>query len=231
MHCLQSNFCDHFVYRTMDPTKTGQKNCHLAINTHENLIDCRLDSICADLASYEKNIKNNSVSISILPNVTYKFRIQLKDEIYNWTNLEETVSVNLPLKLSIEQTGPTLLNEKNQNANFTLKCNTNVNKNLSVVLSWTKNGKDIVMDSKSFSQSTDTQTTLLNSVLEFKSLNRFNFNKFSDTYRCKATYSNAEVGQTQGVSYFSEIEKVKFTFSGKNNQFLWENIYFIPKYT
>jgi hypothetical protein len=95
MHCLQSSFCDHFVYRIMDPTRSSiQKNCHLTVNTHENLINCRLDSICANLASYENNIKNNSVSISILPNVTYKFRIQLKDEVFNWTNLEETAAIN-----------------------------------------------------------------------------------------------------------------------------------------
>ena len=52
MHCLQSSFCNHFVYRTLDPTKIStQKNCNLATNTYENLIDCRLDSICANLAS------------------------------------------------------------------------------------------------------------------------------------------------------------------------------------
>ncbi len=95
MHCLQSNFCDHFVFRQMDSIKTSaQKNCHLATNTNENLIDCRLDSVCADLASYEKNIQNNSVSISLLPNVTYKFRIQLKDKFFNWTNLLETDPIN-----------------------------------------------------------------------------------------------------------------------------------------
>ena len=58
------------------------------------MIDCRLDSICATLASYKENIKNNSVSIPILPNVTYKFRLQLKDELFNWTNLEETANIN-----------------------------------------------------------------------------------------------------------------------------------------
>jgi hypothetical protein len=116
MYCLQSNFCDHFVYRPLDPTKVSQKNCNLAKNNYENLVDCRLDSICANLASCklflffkncssnnliktlkmkdEKNIKNNSVSISILPNVTYRFRIQLKDKIHNWTNLEETKQIN-----------------------------------------------------------------------------------------------------------------------------------------
>jgi len=41
----------------------------------------------------EKNVKNNSVSIHVLPNKTYKFKLQLKDKFTNWTDVEETQNI------------------------------------------------------------------------------------------------------------------------------------------
>ncbi len=84
-----------------------------------------------------------------------------------------------------------------------------------MVLSWTKNGKDIIIDDKTYAQSTEVDSKYLNSVLKFNKLDKFTYNKYSSTYKCKATYSNSEVGQPQTVSYFSDDEKVKFTYSGK----------------
>lgn len=43
---------------------------------------------------------------------------------------------------------------------------------------------------------------------------------YNDVYRCKATYSNVEVGQAQGVTYFSDTNKVKFSFIGNLYLFL-----------
>lgn len=115
--------------------------------------------------------------------------------------------------MSIEKSGPTLLTESTNNGSFSLQCTTNVNSSAPMVLSWTKDGKDILIDDKIYSQTTSTNTHFLNSRLEFKTLNRYNYNAYSSTFKCKATYTSTEVGQPQSVSYFSEPEKIQFTYS------------------
>ena len=42
----------------------------------------------------EKHVQNDTLSIFILPNITYKFKIQLKDKLLNWTDEEETEPIN-----------------------------------------------------------------------------------------------------------------------------------------
>jgi hypothetical protein len=125
--CLQRNYCEHFVfYKSLEPSNSNikvskRKNCILASNTNDNLITCRLDSICANLLScnnlifissifvifynfcsisVDNHIQNNSFTISILPNTTYKFKIQLKDKFLNWTNEQETELISSKFKLN-----------------------------------------------------------------------------------------------------------------------------------
>ena len=38
----------------------------------------------------EKHVQNDTINILILPNITYRFKIQLKDKHLNWTDVEET---------------------------------------------------------------------------------------------------------------------------------------------
>ncbi len=73
----------------------------------------------------------------------------------------------------------------------------------------------MVINGTLFNQSSLIDSSYLNSILEFNYLSQFNLHEYSDVYRCKATYTNAEIDQTQGVVYFSEISKVKFSYSGK----------------
>ena len=53
--CLQKNYCEHFVfYKSLEPINTNnriqkRKNCVLSANSNDNIISCRLDSICANL--------------------------------------------------------------------------------------------------------------------------------------------------------------------------------------
>jgi len=89
-----------------------------------------------------------------------------------------------------------------------------------MVLSWTKNGKDIIIDDNTYTQSSAVNSPFLNSVLKFNKLDKYSFSKYSSIYKCKATYSNTEMAQPQTVSYFSDEEKVKFTFSGKTKLLL-----------
>lgn len=121
MSCLKKSYCDHFIFiRSIEPFRNSKKkNCQLATNTHENIMPCRYDSLCANLSPCiyfnfyinlfnpliilkfpkpknkdEKHVQNDTLSIFILPNITYKFKIQLKDKLLNWTDEEETEPIN-----------------------------------------------------------------------------------------------------------------------------------------
>lgn len=45
----------------------------------------------------EKHIKDNTVSIQVLPNITYRFKIQIKDKYVNWTDEIETAPITCKL--------------------------------------------------------------------------------------------------------------------------------------
>lgn len=120
MSCLQKSFCDHFVFiRSIEPFRSSKrKNCRLVTNSHDDLFPCRYDLICANLSpckipfhfvsfsiffnlaktysifktpfEVEKHVQNNTINVLILPNITYRFKIQLKDKYLNWTDVEET---------------------------------------------------------------------------------------------------------------------------------------------
>lgn len=96
MACLQKNHCEHFVFvRSVEFYKgSKKKNCRLASNTNDNIIPCRFDSLCATLSPYENHVFNDTLNILILPNITYKFKIQLKDKLLNWTDFIETEPIN-----------------------------------------------------------------------------------------------------------------------------------------
>jgi hypothetical protein len=114
----------------------------------------------------------------------------------------------------LEKIGATLLTESSKKDEFKLKCITNVSKNISIELSWTKNGKDLLIDGDLYSQSILSDSPYLTSVLEFKSLSPYTVQNYSDSYRCKVVYSHPEIDQSQGVNYVSDVEKLKFTFIG-----------------
>lgn len=121
----------------------------------------------------------------------------------------------MPLKLTVEQEGQTLLSESNKSSFFRLKCFTNLNTGVPIVLSWTKNGKELSTKNELYTQITISNATTLNSILEFKSFKKANHSLHGDIYKCKALYLYSDVGQSQGgVTYFSEPVTVKLTFIG-----------------
>lgn len=211
MACLQKSFCDHFVFkRSFEPyLSTTKKNCQLATNNYENIMPCSYDSICASLSPYEKHIQNNSFSIVVQPNKTYKFKLQLRDKYSNWTDIQETQSIYLPLKLSVEQMGNTFVNG-NLNATFQLTCNTNIMKSVEHQIVWLRNDREILVDDKYATQILS-NTSYANSVLIFKSLNNANtIASYNGVYQCKLHIRYPDVGQ--GGYYLSEVKKVNFDF-------------------
>ena len=119
--------------------------------------------------------------------------------------------------MSVEKDGSTLLDEAKPKL-FKLKCVTNINKNVSIQLSWTKNDKDLAnLDGNLFSQYTLPESPFLNTVLQFNALKRSTIDKYRDTYRCKAIYPHPELGQ--GINYVSDSTKLKFSFIGNSTIF------------
>lgn len=168
----------------------------------------------------EKNVKNNSVSIHVLPNKTYKFKLQLKDKFTNWTDIEETQNIFLPLNISVEQRGNTVLDASNStltNANsFKLVCNTNILKTIEYQIIWLRDDREILLDERFslYSTSTLNDTSYANSVLIFKSaVNRTLSTNYNGAYQCKLHIRYPDAGQ--GTFYMSELKKVKFDFYGK----------------
>ena len=104
MACLQKNYCEHFVFvRSIEFYKgSKKKNCRLAANTNDNIIPCRFDSLCATLSPYESHVSNNTLNILVLPNLTYRFKIQLKDKLLNWTDVEETAPISSESTLTLD---------------------------------------------------------------------------------------------------------------------------------
>jgi hypothetical protein len=171
------------------------------------------------LMKVEKNVKNNSVSIHVLPNKTYKFKLQLKDKFTNWTDVEETQNIFLPLNISVEQRGNTLLDASNStltNTNaFKLVCNTNILKTIEHQIIWLRDDREILLDERLslFSTSTLNDTSYANSVLIFKSaVNRNLSTNYNGAYQCKLHIRYPDAGQ--GTFYMSELKKIKFDFYG-----------------
>ena len=156
-----------------------------------------------------------------MPNKTYKFKLQLKDKFTNWTDIEETQNIFLPLNLTLEQRGDTFIDASqinstlNKNNAFKLVCNTNILKTIEHQIIWLRDDREILLDERFslFSTSVVNETSYANSVLLFKSVsNRNLITGYNGAYQCKLHIRYPDAGQ--GTFYLSEARKVKFDFYG-----------------
>lgn len=159
----------------------------------------------------------------ILPNITYRFKIQLKDKHLNWTDVEETEPIFIPLKMRIEQRGQTVVNTSgstDQSERFELACLSNINRNIQHQISWTRDDRELAVNDNggqnSFSIYIANDTMYANSVLVFKRFHNDSAN-YTGVYKCSIYIRYPEVGQ--GTSYLSDGHFVNFIFNSMSSSF------------
>lgn len=142
-----------------------------------------------------------------MPNVTYRFKVQLKDKYLNWTDELETEPVFVPLSFSIEKLGSQTVNE---NSNFSLKCTTNINRVGKII--WTFNDVDISAKNGLYNQTELNNNQFLNSILDFNIKTTSNISIFNGVYKCKIVRDSDVSGI---VVFYSQPIEVNIRLNGK----------------
>jgi hypothetical protein len=123
----------------------------------------------------------------------------------------------VPLHLTIEQRGDTIIKEESSGSNgtsFQLVCNTNINKNIAHQISWLKDDRELNLDGVAYTkQALPADWKYAGSILEFKSVNQLSTYNYSGSYRCKIYIRYPDVGQ--GTAYASEPKVLKFDYFSK----------------
>lgn len=124
----------------------------------------------------------------------------------------------VPLRISVEQNGTTVLKSDQASIKFELNCKTNINKQLNLEISWAKDGKDLLIDDQLYSSRTDSSLNYLNNILEFKTLNFNKKDNYSGVYKCKIYNRISDVSQSS--SYFSDPKVLQFSYYCKLQSFI-----------
>ncbi|CAF0715506.1 unnamed protein product [Brachionus calyciflorus] len=188
--CIQLSYCNFFVYKPQfDPNERVSTNCRVTSKSSDGLFPCPKFSSCQNLKNPETYTSNDTVNITILPNSTYRFKLQLRDKYLNWTDALETEAITIPLNIEIEKFGSETVSSS---STFGLKCNTNINRIGKII--WTLNDADITTKNNLFTLSESKNNVYLNSILELNTNLATNFSILNGVYKCKIIRESDESG-------------------------------------